>query len=136
MAYGNQAGEEIARGFTLMCAGYRAAAASAGGGRLAFSLGAQLVAELDERDLAESWAATLDLTPAEAAELNEAAADHLMELLEDGLPAADLTDAVTDAAVVFLLAMKRHGVTDPKRIPACAVTLDGPGAAPKVTFAA
>ena len=135
MAYDDQAGNEIARGFTLMCAGYRAAA-SAGGGRLSFSLGAQLVAELDEGDLAESWAATVELTPAEAAELNEAAADHLMELLADGLSAADLTDAVTDAAVVFLLAMKRHGVTDPKRIPACAVTLKGRAGLPQVILAA
>ena len=46
---------------------------------------------------------------------------HLMELLEEGLPAADLSDAVADAAVVFLIAMKRHGIADPKRIPACAV---------------
>ena len=29
--------------------------------------------------------------------------------------------AVVDAAVVFLLAMKRHGVSDPRRIPACTV---------------
>ena len=59
--------------------------------------------------------------PREAAELSEAAALHLMELLEEGLPAADLSEAVTDAAVVFLIAMKRHGISDPKRIPACTV---------------
>ena len=44
-----------------------------------------------------------------------------MELLEEGLPAADLPEAVTDAAVVFLIAMKRQGIADPKRIPACTV---------------
>ena len=31
----------------------------------------------------------------------------------------------TDAAVVFLLAMKRFGVSDPKRIPACTVMWNG-----------
>ena len=102
--------------FTLVSPGYRAAA-----GRLAFTIGASLVAELDDADLAESWEATEELSPAEAAELSESAALHLMELLEEGLPAADLAEAVTDAAVVFLIAMKRQGISDPKRIPACAV---------------
>jgi hypothetical protein len=102
--------------FTLVCPGYRASA-----GRLAFTVGAQLVAELDDADLVESWQATEALSPEEAREISESAALSLMELLEDGLPAADLCEAVTDAAVVFLLAMKRHGISDPKRIPACAV---------------
>jgi hypothetical protein len=127
---------EAARGFTLRCAGYRAAGASNCGGRLSFSVGSQLVAELDESDLAESWAATLELTPAETAELAESAAQHLMELLEEGLAAADLTDAVTDAAVVFLLAMKRHGIADPRRIPACAVTLANGADEPRVILSA
>ena len=102
--------------FTLVSPGYRPQA-----GRLAFTIGAQLVAEMDDDDLAESWEATLSLSPAEATEMSENAALHLMELLEEGLPAADLADAVTDAAVVFLIAMKRQGISDPKRIPACAV---------------
>ena len=106
----------VAPCFTLVCPGYRASA-----GRLAFTVGANLVAELDDADLAESWQATEELSPEEAREMSESAALSLMELLEDGLPAADLCEAVTDAAVVFLLAMKRHGISDPKRIPACTV---------------
>ena len=102
--------------FTLVCPGYRASA-----GRLAFTVGAHLVAELDDADLVESWQATEELSPEEAREMSESAALSLMELLEEGLPAADLCEAVTDAAVVFLLAMKRHGISDPKRIPACTV---------------
>jgi hypothetical protein len=102
--------------FTLVTPGYRPAA-----GRLSFTIGPQLVAEMDDDDLAQSWQAATELTAREAAELSEAAALHLMELLEDGLPAADLSEAVADAAVVFLIAMKRHGISDPKRIPACAV---------------
>ena len=102
--------------FTLVSPGYRSQA-----GRLAFTVGAQLVAELDDEDLAESWEATVSLSSAEAAELSESAALNLMELLEEGLPAADLPEAVTDAAVVFLIAMKRLGIADPKRIPACTV---------------
>lgn len=103
--------------FTLVSPGYRAAA-----GRLAFTIGgAQLVAEMTDDDLAQSWQAAGELSARESAELSEAAALHLIELLEDGLPAADLADAVADAAVVFLIAMKRQGIADPKRIPACAV---------------
>ena len=102
--------------FTLVSPGYRPQA-----GRLAFTIGAQLVAEMDDDDLAESWEATQSLSNAEASDLSESAALHLMELLEEGLPAADLAEAVTDAAVVFLIAMKREGISDPKRIPACAV---------------
>lgn len=102
--------------FTLVSTGYRPQA-----GRLAFTVGPQLVAEMDDDDLAHSWQAAEELSPNEAAELSEAAALHLMELLEQGLPAADLSEAVADAAVVFLIALKRHGIADPKRIPACAV---------------
>ena len=102
--------------FTLISPGYRPTA-----GRLAFTISAQLVAEMDDDDLAESWRAAVDLTAREAAELSDAAALNLMELLEEGLPTADLPVAVADAAVVFLIAMKRHGISDPKRIPACAV---------------
>jgi hypothetical protein len=111
--------------FTLVCPGYRSAVSHAGAsvtaGRLALAIGAQVVAELDDGDLVESWEATADLSAAEAEEMSEMAGLHLMEMLEDGLSAADLSEAVVDAAVVFLLAMKRHGVSDPRRIPACTV---------------
>lgn len=102
--------------FTLVSPGYRPQSR-----RLAFAIGAQLVAEMDDDDLAQSWQAAEELTAREAAALSEAAALHLIELLEEGLPAADLSEAVADAAVVFLIALKRHGIGDPKRIPACAV---------------
>jgi hypothetical protein len=132
--------DEMARGFTLVCPGYRAAGshagASAAAGRLVFTVGSQLVAELDQGDLLESWAAAEDLSPEEAFELTEAAAMHLSEVLEDGLPAADLAEAVTDAAVVFLLAMRRHGISDPKRIPACSVRWNGREAREHVVFSA
>jgi hypothetical protein len=115
--------------FTLVCPGYRAEA-----GRLAFTVGANLVAELDDTDLIESWAAARDLSAAEAAELTDAAATHLVELLAEGIDAVDIAEAVTDAAVVFLLAMKRQGISDPRRIPACSVMWTG--ASERVTFSA
>jgi hypothetical protein len=111
-------------GFTLVCPGYRSkrhAGASASVGRLAFAVDARLVAELDDGQLVESWAATQDLSPAEADEMSETAALHLIELLDEGLPTSGYDAAATDAALVFLLAMKRHGVADPRHIPACTV---------------
>ena len=105
-------------GFTLVSPGYRRKETGCG---LAFSVGPHLVAELGADDLAESWAAAAALTAAEAAELTEAAAGHLLDVMEQGTGAADLAEAVTDAAVVFLIAMRRHGITAPERIPACTV---------------
>ena len=106
--------ENMTAGFTLASAGYRTAG-------LVFTIVPNLVAELDQADLLESWAAADELSAEEAADMTEEAALHLSEMLEEGLSAVDLPEAVTDAAVVFLLAMKRHGVSDPKRIPACTV---------------
>lgn len=127
-------------GFTLVCPGYRPASshagASSGEGRLAFTIGSHLVAELEYADLLESWEATEELSAAERQDVSEAAAMQLMELLEGGLDAADLSEAVTDAAVVFLLAMKRKGISDPKRIPACSVMWSGNDVRERVIFSA
>ena len=46
-------------------------------------------------------------------------------LITPVLSLALFADAVTDAAVVLLLAMRRQGITDPKRIPACTVMWNG-----------
>ena len=115
--------------FTLTCPGYRGQQDYAGGsrqeGNLSFSIGSDVVAEIDHADLLESWRAACDLSTAEALKMSEVAALHLTEIIESGLASTDLTEAVTDAAVVFLLAMKRFGISDPKRIPACIVMWDG-----------
>jgi hypothetical protein len=117
--------------FTLVCPGYRAAA-----GRLAFSVGAQLVAELDDTDLLESWQSAEELTADEAAELAALAGMNLSEILADGIDAADIGEAAAEAAVVFLLAMKRQGIGDPRRIPACSVMWSGSGLPERVMFSA
>lgn len=132
--------DDTAPSFTLVCPGYRNAKTHSGAsrsrGNLTFTIGSQVVAEIDHGDLLESWAAASELSPAEAAQMTEVAASHLGELIESGLPAADLTDAVTDAAVVFLLAIRRSGVIDPKRIPACTVMWNGQESREHVFFGA
>lgn len=114
--------------FSLSCPGYRrhrVEALALGGGNLVFSIGHAVVAEIGHDDLIESWQAAAALTASEAIRMSEVAAENLGELLEGGLESADLAEAVTDAAVVFLLAMVRHGVADPRRIPPCTVMWDG-----------
>lgn len=115
--------------FTLTCPGYRDGCGQKGNvpshGNLSFMIGNDVMAEIDHADLIESWRAATGLSAAEAARMTEAAGLHLAEILDGGLATADLTEAVTDAAVVFLLAMKRYGISDPKRIPACTVMWHG-----------
>ena len=114
--------------FTLSCPGYRrhrVDATKKGGGNLVFSIGGAVLAEIAHADLLESWEAAAELSAGEAARMAQVAARHLSEILDLGLASADLTEAVTDAAVVFLLAMKHQGIADPKRIPACTVMWDG-----------
>lgn len=129
---------DAASSFTLVCPGYRGAGSHGGAsraeGKLTFTIGSQLVAEIDHSDLLESWEAAEDLTPVEVVKMTKVAADHLSEILESGLAASDLTEAVTDAAVVFLLAMKRKGISDPKRIPACTVMWNGHEGEERVVF--
>ena len=118
-----------ASAFMLSCPGYRGSRMHDGSavarGNLSFMIGNDVLAEIEHDDLLESWQAAASLSSAEAMKMTETAGFHLLEIIESGLPTADLTDAVTDAAVVFLLAMKRYGISDPKRIPACTVIWNG-----------
>jgi hypothetical protein len=129
---------EASSSFTLVCPGYRGVASHEGAarseGKLTFTIGSQVVAEIGHSDLLESWEAAEELTPGEVVKMSKVAADHLSEILESGLAAGDLTEAVTDAAVVFLLAMKRNGIKDPKRIPACTVMWNGHEGEERVFF--
>ncbi|MCB1380216.1 MAG: hypothetical protein KDK89_17890 [Alphaproteobacteria bacterium] len=121
--------------FTLSCPGYKPqrtrgksakkGATAAGAGNLTFAIGSEVVAEIAHADLLESWQAAEELTPAETVKMAKVAADHLGAILDSGLQSADLTEAVTDAAVVLLLALKRQGISDPKRIPPCTVMWNG-----------
>lgn len=114
--------------FTLSCPGYRrhrVEALGLGGGNLVFSIGHAVVAEIGHDDLIESWQAASALSAAELLKMTETAGRRLADIMESGLDSGDLTEAVTDAAVLFLLAMRRHGIADVKRIPACTVRWNG-----------
>lgn len=121
--------DETVPSFTLVCPGYRAQRSHNGAapadGNLTFTIGADVVAEIDYDDLVESWQAACELSSPEALKMTQIAAAHLTEILACGMLSGDLSEAVTDAAVVFLLAMRRNGISDPKRIPACTVMWNG-----------
>jgi hypothetical protein len=119
--------DEATPSFTLICPGYRGASRGSAGkdGKLTFTIGSDVVAEIGHDDLLESWEAAAELSQPEARKMTVVAASHLSEILECGISSGDLAEVVTDAAVVFLLVMKRQGISDPKRIPACTVMWNG-----------
>src|SRR5438105_10535149 len=85
--------------FTLACPGFRRESHGRGGS-LKFTLDNQVTAEIGQADLRESWQAACDLSMSEALRMSAEAGQHLSTLIESGMAAADLTEAVTDAAVV------------------------------------
>jgi hypothetical protein len=115
--------------FVLSCPGYHGPNKHAGGsasrGNLSFTIGNAVIAEIEHDDLLESWKEALRLSPEAALKMSEQAGERLADIMELGLEASDLAEAVADAAVVFLLAMKRQGISDPKRIPPCTVMWSG-----------
>jgi hypothetical protein len=121
--------ESLTADFTLSCAGYRKpakpGAESRAGGNLPLMIGNNVLAEIAHADLLESWEAAVSLTASELITMTEVAGRRLAQIMVAGIDTDHLSEAVTDAAVLFLLAMRRHGISDPKRIPACTVMWHG-----------
>ena len=121
--------ESLTADFTLSCAGYRkpamAGAESRAGGNLPLMIGNNVLAEIAHEDLLESWEAAVSLSACELITMTEVAGRRLAQIMVEGIDSDRLNEAVTDAAVLFLLAMRRHGISDPKRIPACTVMWHG-----------
>ncbi len=105
-------------------------------GHLLFTFENSVTAEISHTDLTESWNAAAAMSMAEANNMSGQAARHLQAMLAEGIAAADLTDVVTDAAVILLLAMRRAGVTKPERIPACTIMWNGQRAQEQVLLEA
>jgi hypothetical protein len=93
-------------------------------GNLPLLVGDQVLAELTREDLVESWETTCALPARDLAAMCKLAGQRLVKALEETIEAADLTEVVTDAAVLFLLGIRRHGVRTPDDIPACSVSYD------------
>ncbi len=96
-----------------------------GRGNLPLMIGDDVLAEIKYEDLVESWESAVSLPATELNAMTTLAGQRLGLMLENNLEAEDLTDVVSDAAVLFLLAMRRFGVSEPHRIPACTVKWNG-----------
>jgi hypothetical protein len=105
-------------------------------GNLPLFVGDDVLAEISQSDLDESWVTALSLPAKDLNAMTRLAARRLSEVLEYNLDADDLTEIVSDAAVLFLLAMRRHGIADPKRIPPCVVKWNGQDSAESVLMLA
>ena len=93
-------------------------------GNLPLLVGDHVLAELTRSDLNESWETTCALSMKELSAMCRLAGKRLAKALEDNIETADLSEIVTDAAVLFLLGIKWHGVKTPEDIPACSVSYD------------
>jgi hypothetical protein len=95
-----------------------------GRGNLPLIVGDQVLAELTRNDLVESWETASMLPVKELSQMCRIAGERLARAMEESIEAADLTEVVTDAAVLFLLGIRRHGIKTPDDIPACSVSYD------------
>lgn len=93
-------------------------------GNLPLMIDDRLLAEIAQGDLAESWETAVHLPAAALADMSKLAGARLASVLEDNIGSADLTDVVSDAAVLFLLAMRRAGVRTPDEIVPCTLLWD------------
>jgi hypothetical protein len=105
-------------------------------GNLPLMIGGDVLAEITHADLIESWETAISLPLKDLNAMTTLAGKRLSEMLEENLDAEDLTELVSDAAVLFLLAMRRFGVSEANRIPACTVKWNGQEATESVQMLA
>ena len=105
-------------------------------GNLPLMIGSDVLAEISHADLLESWETAISLPLKDLNAMTTLAGKRLSEMLEENLDSGDLTEIVSDAAVLFLLAMRRFGVSEANRIPACIVKWNGQEATESVQMLA
>ena len=114
--------------FTLTCPGNdspdREVRAIRARGILPLMIDDRLLAEIVRGDLTESWETAVHLPAQALADMSKLAGGRLASMLEDNIGSADLTDVVSDAAVLFLLAMRRAGARTPDDIAPCTLLWD------------
>lgn len=93
-------------------------------GNLPLLVDNQVLAEIPQDDLVESWETAIGLKPSDLAAMTKLAGARLAHSLKHDIDQADLTDIVSDAAVLFLLTMRRFGANGPAGIMPCTVLWD------------
>jgi hypothetical protein len=105
-------------------------------GNLPLMIGSDVLAEISHADLLESWETAISLPLKDLNAMTTLAGKRLSEMLEENFYSEDLTELVSDAAVLFLLAMRRFGISEANRIPACTVKWNGQEATESVQMLA
>lgn len=105
-------------------------------GNLPLMVDGQVLAEIDRAELHDSWVATSTLKPSELAAMTRLAGERLAQTLRNEIDSADLTDVVSDAAVLFLLTMRRYGANGPQAILPCTVIWDEAHSAERIVMRA
>lgn len=106
------------------CLDYRVKAIQARGNLPLFIAEAAL-AEISHADLLQNWQSTMALPNTALKRLTTNAGDRLGAILAVECSSDSIAEMVTDAAVLFLLAMRRHGVSRAERIAPCSVKWNG-----------
>jgi hypothetical protein len=105
-------------------------------GNLPLMIGSDVLAEISHADLLESWETAISLSLKDLNAMTTLAGKRLSEMLEENLDSGDLTELVSDAAVLFLLAKRRVGISEANRITACTVKWNGQEATESVQMLA
>lgn len=105
-------------------------------GNLPLLVDGKVLAEIGRADLEESWQTAVALKPTELAAMTRKAGDRLAQTLKHDVDSVDLTEIVTDAAVLFLLTMRRYGATALSSIRPCTVVWDEARSAERVVMRA
>ena len=94
-------------------------------GNLALLICDELLAELPDHTLHETWQSASAMTMKDLAKYARRAADRLARDFESGLASADLGEIVENAAVLFVLGLRSNGVLSPQHIEPCRVIAGG-----------
>ena len=96
-------------------------------GNLPLLIGDSVLAEVPRAQLEGEWQASAALSDMETADYCRRAASRLARAFDSGIGAADLSELVANAAVLFVLTLRKAGVASAGEIGPCTVQHDGSG---------
>jgi hypothetical protein len=105
-------------------------------GNLPLYIANAALAEFSHQELLQNWQSTMALPQAKLEQLTQNAGDRLGAILAEECSSDSISEMVTDAAVLFLLAMRRHGINQSERITPCRVKWHGQSHQETVTLLA
>jgi hypothetical protein len=105
-------------------------------GNVPLLIGDCLLAEVPRAQLEHEWQVGSTISDADAAAYCQRAAGRLSRAFDSGIAAADLPDLVANAAVLFVLSLRKAGLSSTRDISPCTVQYDGSSRTGEVCAAA